>query len=141
MLVTFGLSGKKLFPKSRDPPTAMLDAYGNLVTSQEGIEEEAIKTYKYRLENRPIREDLEDLKNIKDELCDLRLQLARSKYTPDWTMSQLEIVLKSLKPNKSKDPHGYAHELFKEAAGDDLKKAILSMMNRIKKEQNFPKAL
>ena len=34
---------RKLFPKSRDPPTAMLDVYGNLLTSQEAIEEEAIK--------------------------------------------------------------------------------------------------
>ena len=56
-------------------------------------------------------------------------------------MVQLETVLKSLKLNKSKDPHGYAHELFKDAAGDDLKKAILLLMNRIKREQRFPKAL
>ena len=56
-------------------------------------------------------------------------------------MAQLETVLKRLKLNKSKDPHGYAHELFKDAAGDDLKKAILLLMNRIKREQRFPKAL
>ena len=33
---------RKLFPRSRDPPTAMLDSCGNLITSQEGVEEEAI---------------------------------------------------------------------------------------------------
>ena len=85
--------------------------------------------------------ELEGLKKAKNDLCGLRLQLAKTKQTPEWTMAQLEIVLKSLKLNKSKDPHGYAHELFKEAAGDDLKKAILMLMNRIKKEQTFPKAL
>ena len=132
---------RKLFPRSRDPPTAMLDSFGNLITSQEGVEDEAIKTYKKRLENRLIKDDLEQLKKAKDELCAHRLQLVRSKQTPDWTMAQLETVLKSLKLNKSKDPHGYAHELFKDAAGDDLKKAILLLMNRIKREQRFPKAL
>ena len=55
-------------------------------------------------------------------------------------MSQLEVVLKSLKMNKSRDPHGYANELFRiDVAGDDLKKAILLLMNRIKNEQRIPK--
>ena len=30
---------RKLFPRSRDPPTAMLDSCGNLITGQEEVEE------------------------------------------------------------------------------------------------------
>ena len=42
---------KKLFPKSRDPPTAMLDSSGNLVTSEVEIEKIAIeKTQKQTYE-------------------------------------------------------------------------------------------
>jgi hypothetical protein len=35
---------KKLSPKCRDPPTAMLDRAGNLLTSNEAIEEHAVQT-------------------------------------------------------------------------------------------------
>ena len=133
---------KRLFPKSRDPPTAMLDEFGNLVTCQETIENEALKVYQQRLKNRPMREDLKNLEHDKNELCKLRLKIAASRKTPDWTMTQLDVVLKSLKVNKSRDPHGYANELFKiDVAGDDLKRAILLLMNRIKNEQKFPKIL
>ena len=57
-------------------------------------------------------------------------------------MAQLETVLNYLKKNKSRDPLGYANELFHdEVAGDDLKVAILEMLNRVKAEQVYPEAL
>ena len=57
-------------------------------------------------------------------------------------MEQLDEVLKYLKRNKSRDPSGYANEIFRpEVAGQDLKLAILKMMNRIKTEQVYPQAL
>ena len=43
---------KKLSPKCRDPPTAMLDKAWNLLTSNEAIEELVIQTYTQKLENR-----------------------------------------------------------------------------------------
>ena len=43
---------KKLCPKSRDPPTAMVDSSGNLVTSPPVIEEIALDTFKNRLKNK-----------------------------------------------------------------------------------------
>ena len=49
---------------------------------------------------------------------------------------------KNLKKDKSRDPNGLINELFmNEIAGDDLKKAILCLMNRIKREQKYPKSL
>ena len=57
-------------------------------------------------------------------------------------MDQLVVVLKYLKRNKSRDPLGYANEIFKnDVAGEDLKKAILLLMNKIKAEQKYPEAL
>ena len=82
------------------------------------------------------------MKKNKDDLCNLRLKLAENNKTPDWTMKELNLVLKHLKNNKSRDPFGYINELFKnEAAGKDLKTAVLKLMNRIKSEQIYPKAL
>ena len=60
---------KKLSPKCRDPPTAMLDKHGNLVTSEQAIEALAVETYRKRLENRVIKEDLQHVQKEKEELC------------------------------------------------------------------------
>ena len=82
------------------------------------------------------------MKKDKEELCKLRLKLAQRKVTPPWTMSDLDVVLDYLKCNKSRDPFGYANKLFKnDAAGKDLKLAVIKLMNRIKAEQLYPEAL
>ena len=50
-------------------------------------------------------------------------------------MEDLYVVLKHLKINKSRDPLGYANEIFRpEVSRDDLKRAILCLMNKIKEE-------
>ena len=57
-------------------------------------------------------------------------------------MKELDIVLKSLKKGKSKDPDSYTCELFKEGViGKDLKESILIMMNKIKKTLQIPDCL
>ena len=57
-------------------------------------------------------------------------------------MHDLDVALKSLKRNKSRDPFGLANEIFLDGvAGSDLKLAVLKMMNRIKSDQQFPRAL
>jgi hypothetical protein len=56
-------------------------------------------------------------------------------------MDELEVVLRQLKNNKSRDPMELSNELFKpDNAGSDLKLAVLKMSNKIKKQQVFPKA-
>ena len=133
---------KKLCPNSRDPPTAMIDEFGNHLTSPSALEDLALKTYKKRLENRPIKETLEGIRIEKEELCEIRIDQARLNKTQPWSKDDLNKVLKQLKKNKSRDPSGYANEIFRpEVAGDDLKEALLLLMNRIKTEQIFPGAL
>ena len=133
---------KKVSPRCRDPPTAMLDSAGNLLTSPDAIDKAALETYEKRLQNRPIKDDLKNLQKEKEELCQLRLKAARMKKTSPWTMEDLEVVLKYLKKDKSRDPLGFANELFQPGvAGDDLKHAILKLANSIKEEQLYPKAL
>ena len=98
---------KKLSPRCRDPPTAMLDTKGNIITSATAIEALAVETYKKRLENRSMKDELKDMQNDKEELCKLRLKLASNNKTPDWTMEELETVLNYLKKNKIRDPLGF----------------------------------
>ena len=134
---------KELFPQSRDPPTAMVDPEnGNLVTNEEKIQKLALKTYTKRLENKPIKKGLENIQDAKEKLCDKLLKVAAANKTPPWQLQDLEKVLKFLKKNKSRDAHGYCNELFQnKVAGDDLKLALLKLMNRIKSDQVFPKCM
>ena len=120
----------------------MLDNDGNLITSAKAIEALAVETYKKRLENRKMKDDLKHVQNDKEELCKLRLEMARKKKTPDWTMDQLDVVLDYLKKNKSRDPLGYAIDIFQtDVAGKDLKQALIALMNRIKRELIYPEVL
>ena len=133
---------KKLCPRSRDPPTAMLDPKGNLIKNEETIRELAINAFGKRLENKPIKEGLEGVKEMKEKLAEKLMKVAKNNKTPPWEIKDIEKVLKQLKKDKSRDPLGLANEIFRsEVAGDDLKKALLHMMNRIKSEQKYPKAL
>ena len=132
---------KKLSRRQTDPPTAMLDQEGNLVTSPLGIQKIATEHYMKILENRDIKEDLINIKNDKEELFAHRLDLAKANKTPPWDMNDLDAVLKYLKNNKSRDPLGNINELFKPSvAGDDLKHGILLLMNKIKESNEFPEA-
>ena len=57
-------------------------------------------------------------------------------------MDDLNIVLEKLKNEKSPDPFGFVNELFKpNVAGQDLKLAILKLVNRIKEEGRLPDIL
>ena len=119
---------KKLFPNFREPPAAMKDEDGNVVTSIEEIEKLSIKTYESRLQNRPMLPELEHLKKEKELLCDLKLKTAKANKTKLWTQGDLEKVLKYLKKSKPRDPLGLANELFDpKVAGYDLKSAILKL--------------
>ena len=60
---------KKISPRCRDPPTAMLDRNGNLITSPESIDILALETYKERLQNRKMKPNLSQLQTEKEELC------------------------------------------------------------------------
>ena len=100
---------------------------GNL-TSEEKIQEAAVNTYKNRLANRPMKEELKHIKDAKEGLCEKLIKVAQKNKTSPWQMKHLERVLKHLKQYKSRDPLGFCNELFRPGvAGDDLKLALLKL--------------
>ena len=130
---------KRLSPRAEDPPTAMMDNEGNLVTTESGIKKLASEHYKKVLENRPMKEELKHVQSDKEELAALRLNIAKTNKSPPWDAEDLETVLKNLKNNKARDPLGNANEIFKPtAAGSDLKLAILLLVNMIKDKLELP---
>ena len=74
---------KDLFPRSRDPPTAMVDPKsGNLLTNVENIAKAAVNVYEERLKNKPMDDGLEHIKEAKESLCMKQLKIAELKKTP-----------------------------------------------------------
>ena len=86
---------KKLFPKnSVEPPAAKKDGKGNLITSKTSLENLYLNTYAERLTPNEVENGYEDLKNLQDELFELRKQLAATNISEDWTMVELDKILK-----------------------------------------------
>ena len=131
---------KKNFPKNKiDVPVGKKDKSGRIVTSHDKLKKLYLNTYKYRLRNRPIKEDFKKIKEHKDELFKLKMHLAGSNKSEPWTMKQLEEVLKQLKEGKSRDPNGWVRDLFKnEIAGTQLKISLLMLLNKMKSENYIP---
>ena len=125
---------------NRDPPTAMEDKHKNLLTSDEAIKNRALEVFAERLENNIMKPHLKDLEDDTNVLCEIRLKLVKSNETEPWTLDDLEYALKQLANGKSRDAEGFANEIFK-VAGDDLKMAVLKLMNLMKKKQQYPKNL
>ena len=108
-------------------------------TDHEELKHLYLETYKNRMRNRPIKEKLCDIKNMKNNLFNTRLILASENRSKDWELKDLEAALNSLKPNKSRDPHGWVNELFTNGvAGHNLKLSLLNMFNTIKKTNEIP---
>ena len=63
--------------KSKDPPTAMLDSRGNLLTTDEAIQNRATEVFADRLEGNKMEEHLEDIEDDTNKLCQLRLKLSK----------------------------------------------------------------
>ena len=128
---------KKIFPKSSDPPFAIYNKEKQLVTDSKSILEVMKDEFAFRLRNREINPEYEEMRALKEYLCHLRLEITkRSDFFP-WSMKDLEGAICRLKNNKCKDPHGHVNELYK-CMGEGGLKSLLTMLNRIKEELLIP---
>ena len=70
---------------------------------------------------------------MQEELFFLRLDTAKKEKSAQWTIEDLNEILKGLKEGKCKDPDGLIREIFKEEViGDDLRVSMLTLLNKIK---------
>ena len=130
---------QKFSPTALDPPMAKKDENGLLVTSPNLLKDLYLRTYKHRLRQRTMQPDLMDIFYLKEELWQSRMEELLQVKSPPWKMNELDKVLKSLKNNKTRDPLGMINEVFKiGCAGDDLKIALLELLNGSKCYQLIP---
>ena len=120
----------------------MVDKEGNILTSDKAIKERALEAYTERLEANKMEDNLSNLEDVTNKLCEERMKLVQSNKSDPWDMDDLLTVLKKLGKDKARDADGFCNELFKEeVAGNDLLKAVLKLMNLIKEKQTYPKAM
>ena len=88
---------KKLAPKNTiDPPAAKRDPSGKLVTDKAELEQLYLDTYVEQLTPNPIKEDFAEIFEMKDMLFDMRMEESKHEVTEDWTLDELEKILKTL---------------------------------------------
>ena len=119
-----------------------MDKSGNLVTNPERLKDLYIDGYVERLSQRLVKPELLRLKTLREELFQQRLAISKQNVSPEWTMKDLDKVLSQLKKRKAADPTGLVNELFTiDNIGVDMKKSILLLMNKIKKNFQEPELM
>ena len=131
---------RKICPKNRESlPLAKKDFDGKLITSQNKLKSIYLETFIHRLRSRPMKDELNWLRELKEELCSERIKLSKLTKTKSWNLADLEKVLRSLKNNKCRDPHGVINEIFKPGViGEKLKISLLTLLNNVKSEISIP---
>ena len=132
---------KKLCPKNINAmPTAKKNHQGKIVSGPKEIKTLLAKEYKDRLRARPIRPDMIAMRKRKNRIFKLKMSLAERRESLDWNMKDLDRALSKLKNNKCRDYEGYINEIFKKGViGIDLKKSLLVLFNKLKKQKMIPK--
>ena len=116
----------------------MIDTKGNLITSETNLKKHTINHNKSVLGNRPINDNLIHLKYKKEKVFRRRIDLAKINKSEPWNMEELDVVLKYIKKDKSRDPNDHNNEIFHtKVAGKDTKRAILEPMNKINNDMQY----
>ena len=131
---------QKVWPKRPETlPTGKFNKKGQMVTEAEELKILYAEEFKERLRSRPIHPEFLDIQEIKDSIFQLKMDQVKMKKTDDWTMAELDNVLKHIQKGKSRDPDGLSREIFLPSViGDNLKESLLLMLNKLKHEGKIP---
>ena len=116
-------------------PAAKINHQGKLISKPQDIKNTLRKEYSERLRKRPKHPQIN--KFFKTETLEYKLSAAKENISPEFTLKELENVLKKTKNGKARDPDGLVREIFKtDVIGEDLKVSLLTMLNQ-KKGRNI----
>ena len=71
------------------------------------------KEFQHKLRKRDIKHELKSYVNFQNYICQLRLSVSQKNINPDFTSSELKVVVKQFKNGKCMDPIGHVKEIFK----------------------------
>ena len=96
---------KRRVPKNAPiVPVGKKDKSGNLITNFEGLKSLYLKTYIDRMRERPIKDEYKDIKELKEELFEIRLHISKCNESEPWTMEELVTCLNELKGGRPEIP-------------------------------------
>ena len=75
----------------------MENSEGILLTDHIEIQKESIKYFEKLFADTPMDKDYVEVQKSKENLCKLRLKQCAAIKTEEWTLNDLEVVLKQLK--------------------------------------------
>ena len=117
-------------------PMAIKDSSGHLITNP------CLEEILDRVRHRKIHSELQEMQQLKEILCERRLNIVKHIKNEPWSMGQLEKVLILLKKKKCCDPQMYINELFQyDSLGYNLKESILTMLNKTKDLLDIPQMM
>ena len=82
-------------------------------------------------------EGLKDFEKLNNLLCGAILQNSKGNSSPDFTIEEMEVVLKELKTGKCIDPLGFVKEMLING-GEALTQSLLQMENSLKRMKSVP---
>ena len=110
---------------------------GNIINAPHLLRNLYLDTYVDRLRHREMQPEFSEVYSMKTTLWEYNYEMLKSKKSHNWEMTNLEMVLKNLKKNKSRDPDGFINDIFKpNVIGNNLKDGLLLLANGIKSSEN-----
>ena len=120
-------------------PVAKRNLTNQIVTNPCELKKVYVNHFKHRMRKRPILPKFKNYENKIEKRFSEILKITKENQFPDWTLKNLETVLKSLKQSQSQDSMGLVNELFMiQHIGDDLKLSLLQLFNKIKNLNQIP---
>ena len=122
---------KLIAPRSKEIPCSLLDKYDNLLTNPATVRNEFFSEFKHRLRTRDTRTELKWYESFQNGICYFKVDSAKSNNSPEFSILELEPIIRELKTGKSMDPTGMVREIFQKA-GNGFLNSLLDMTNSIK---------
>ena len=131
---------KMIWPKKQETlPTGKLNNQGKMITDSEELKHLYAKEFLERLRKRPSHPNFENIHMLKNEIFKLKMKKAKENKSKDWSIEELDAVLKEIKKGKSRDPEGLSREIFHiNNIGENLKISLLIMFNQLKHQGIIP---
>ena len=131
---------KIFFPKNKPQlPAAKRNLSGQIITNPNELRSIYLEHFVFRMRKRPILPGMEQYQLNVENNFQCLLNETKTNTSSDWTLQDLDKVLKSLKINQSQDTMCLVNELFiLKNIGTNLKTSLLLFFNKIKNQQYIP---
>ena len=130
----------RFLPKSQPAkPVAKKNIDGQIITNHNELKKLYAEHFSFRMRSRPIVPSLVEYQVQIEKQFENILNITKDQKFEDWSIQDLEKVLKSLKTKQSQDTMGLVNEILMPSnIGSDMKASLLTLFNRVKNNLYIP---